>query len=704
LNNLIKVLIACDADSDRADFGGTRFDDPGPMVWNGVKHGVPHLLDMMEGVTDDFEKSLPIIWCLRADQQVEGCHGEIDWAVRSMANIWERVKEKGHLIGWHPHHWRWSDGYKCWHQDIEDIEWQKANLEKGALAFSKPPLFSRTGWYAMNNTTMNILEGLGVKMDMSAAPGMERPGTADSRGTVFAGEYNWSRCRNIPYRPHPLDYQTHDPRERGIIELPCTTFESSFINLSYKIRYRLRGTKMPAGGTKQVNITAHPWIFSTVIRHVIKEAKARGHAFLVSFFHPDELLGAGIRIGGQSIYKSDHIQINLERLKSEAAKANCLIEFPDPKQLIVDLNKKIIKGKNRINVEPVQPGQISMISGLMKNVFPSEKGMTDIEQWISWKYNRLSPIAPTIVGTKSGNRLLGQYVTLSLKTWWFGQKITSAYSCDTAVAPYMQGKGVSGALTRVHYNMLRKMGVPFVWGIPNSRFFPIWTRSLAWKEIAPFPVLLRPMDIKAIFSIWYGNSKLIEFFGLVANLLWRIIAPVHRPNDKIILKSVKHFGIEADGIWKDVQSRVNISVVRDADYLNRRYGDAPGKPYNLLLVEKQGKTVGLVVTRLMEKRGLRLEAVCEILMQNEHLGNIGQVIDMIIWNGKQKGAQVIGACCLPHHPEYRRFLLKRFLPVPKRFHPEPTYFAAYPLDPNMDEKKLFDGKNWYLSWGDLDTI
>ena len=319
MNRQIRVIVLCDADPDRPDYGGTRFDDPGPLVWRGLTDGVPPLIESLQRLRDNEGNQLPIIWCWRADGQIERCHGDSAWALKSMSDLTNTIAEAGHLLGWHPHHWRWSDQKSCWFQETRDQDWQRKNLRKGAAAFDKLPSFSRTGWYAMDETTMSELDALGVKGEFSAMPGLFHRGGKDDRGSFFLGYYDWARCRQTPYRPHLSDYQAHDPRPEGIIEFPCTTIESSAIRTLYKIRYKLRGADAGVIGLRtSINITAHPLLFGSMISRVIHKAKSGKNADLIAYFHPDELLGIGPKVAGRPIYHRDHLVENLENLISSA--------------------------------------------------------------------------------------------------------------------------------------------------------------------------------------------------------------------------------------------------------------------------------------------------------------------------------------------------------------------------------------------------
>ncbi len=701
----ITVLLLCDADPDRPDYGGRRFDEAGPLSWRGLREGVPRLLREIEGIRDGNDRPLPILWLVRADEQIAVCHDDPAWALCEFSDIWDDLQTRGHTLGWHPHHWRWADDKKCWYQETTDDNWLRANLELGAGAFAEPPPVSRLGWYAMNETTMNALDDLGVQLDLSAMPGLERRGGIDHRGACFVGEYDWSRCKRGPYRPHSADYQSHDVRPTGVIELPLTTIDSAAVRAMYSLRYRLRGGGGIVGRFTSINITAHAAIFSLMNRHVLAEAKERGHASLIAYFHPDELLGLGPALVDRPMYHARHVGDNLRRLREAADEGGVRLEFIAADEWARRLQEKFHAEAEAAAtpVFEVKKPQLARAAKLAQQVFTRVADDADFGDRFRWKHTVVSVKGPWILAAGQKKAPVGHYPSLALRTWFFGREVMSAHSCDTAVAASEQGKGLLGRLARRQYDRLRDKKFAFAWAFPNARIFPIRTKSLAWKEVASFPFLLRPLDAAAVLTGAVGEG-VGSALGPLATAILQVVASPKMPQSALTLAPAERFGAAADRIWDEAKERFKIAVVRDAEALNRRYVDAPGADYRRYHVELGGEVVGIAVARLMPKRGLLTFAICELLLPESHLSLAGDVVASLLQIARDNGAQAAGALCFSHWPEYRAFTAHGFVPVPTRLHPEPTYFTVYPLVPGEEMRAVFDAKNWYLSWGDQDTV
>ena len=698
----ISVAIFCDADSDRPDYGGPRFDVREPLSWRGLTDGVPELLLALSAVRDSNGANSVITWLVRADTQIEQCHGRPDWALKSLADVWSRVRDAGHTIGWHPHHWRWSEAYGCWIQEWLDAQWRERNLELGASAFPSVPTICRMGWHSMDEFTMNHLNKLGVRLDVSAIPGMRRQGGPDKRGSAFVGRYSWLRCKKTAYRPHPSDYEAHSIQPTGIVELPCTTVDSGILSGLLEIRYRLRGGGGFVGKAAAVNITAHPILFRTMINHALALATQTGGFLLVVGFHPDELLDIGPHIGRLRLYSVAHVAANLTNLRRRAENAGLSLRFVGLDSLIPDLEAKFHREfQDRPRAEMLAPERIELSITLHKAAFQAAEADHDREAWLKWKHLDAPEDGPRIAAVSHSDKLIAQEPALALRVLFFGREERAGLICDSASHPDFQGSGAFAAAARFQYDQLRNEGFAFAMGFPNSRIYPIRTRSLAWMPVAPLPVMIRPIRPGAFFGRLLGLLPLLQS-GSQQNQMLK--SGVEDGAADAPWFAVDRFGDETNIIWSDAAERLKLAVIRDADRMNRRYTGAPGDPYRRFLIKENGAPVGVLVLRKMLKKKIRLLVICELLIIKSKLHQLSRIIHQIVEYGKADGADAVGACCFSHQPEYFHFLKNCFAPVPFKMHPDPTVFSVYSLNKDLADERLYERRSWYLSWGDTDNV
>lgn len=304
---VLDVVIGCDCDPDRPVIGGVRYDCREPLVWRGVREGIPRAREIANACRDDLGQAIRITWCVRADAQMAELYGDAAWPYGEFAELWRELEACGDEIAWHPHLWRWDDQSGCWYQEIEDAEWIRTCLREGHQALSeqlgRPPLTSRMGWEFHNNVTMQEIAHLGIRVDFSAIPGRYTVGSADRWGSKFNCHVDWRGAPEHPYVPDPADYRrpTRDASGSSLIEVPMAVFHSiplgivAFGRSLLKARGRGLGRRLLTApevitAPLKAYITASPYLFQRLGAKKLQEARRDGQAVLVTAFHPDELL------------------------------------------------------------------------------------------------------------------------------------------------------------------------------------------------------------------------------------------------------------------------------------------------------------------------------------------------------------------------------------------------------------------------------
>ncbi|MBZ0267872.1 hypothetical protein K8I85_06940 [bacterium] len=297
----IRLVIGCDTDPDRLDFGGIAFDrGSSPQVWNGVAR-VPHLRERLEGIHDSRGRRPAVTWFLRCDEQIRATEGSYDAALHRFADLWRQLEEAGDEIGWHPHFWRLQPDGRVWFHEIDDEEFQRTMLREAHAAFvaarGSKPASVRMGWDYHSNASMETLSELGIRIDLSALPYQSFAGARDDRGASFAGFYDWSTTGTLPYHPSAADYRLPGEGDRlAILALPQNLLRSRLAAVLAEARGALRD-RSPArlmralspnapAAHSTVKICSPPFLFRSMVTDVLR----RGEDWIVTYFHPDELL------------------------------------------------------------------------------------------------------------------------------------------------------------------------------------------------------------------------------------------------------------------------------------------------------------------------------------------------------------------------------------------------------------------------------
>ncbi len=348
-DNTLYVVIGCDCDPDRPQYGGVRYDTRAPLKWRGVREGIPQAREIADDLHDDFGNPVRITWCVRSDLQMQEIYGDCAWPYAEFADLWESLAERGDEIAWHPHLWRWSDEHGCWYQEIEDEGWMRDCLYQGYTTLTAhmgcAPTTSRMGWEFHNNITMRQINDLGIKVDFSAVPGRLIPGRRDKWGSVFSCEVDWRNTPEQPYVPSAADCRTEANAEgtaMELVELPMSTFRSRLLGMGAHLRRAAKakgGDRLkqlftmsnPGTASLKAYITIHPYIFSRLAATQLNKVKENGCSFLVTAFHADELLKDSRVLA--RLHGAEHLQKNLERLRRACTEWGVHLRFVTAREL-----------------------------------------------------------------------------------------------------------------------------------------------------------------------------------------------------------------------------------------------------------------------------------------------------------------------------------------------------------------------------------
>jgi len=197
------VIIGGDCDPDREKGMGKNLKTYRSIYnWQGIKKGIPKIRERLLHIQNLFDSPFKLTWYVRSDFQIKEIYGSAGWCLKEFSSFWKELEKEGDEIGWHLHLWRWEPQNKIWYQEIQDEEWIKKCILKGFMAFKEerkmPPLAVRMGWVFHNNLTMKEISTLGVKVDLSAIPGLNKIIIIRKHILDYA---NWRKTPAYPYHP-----------------------------------------------------------------------------------------------------------------------------------------------------------------------------------------------------------------------------------------------------------------------------------------------------------------------------------------------------------------------------------------------------------------------------------------------------------------------------------------------------------------------
>lgn len=234
----IPVILLVDVEPD--PFLVNRAD---PEPWRGYEMTQPYLSALRSELERSTQAPVRYTWCFRMDPQIAESYGSATYAMERYPHFIEEARRCGDGLGTHPHAYRWIEAEQRWVEDLGSQDWVntcvESSLEAFHAAFGERCETFRFGNFWINTETVNRLERLGVRYDLTVEPGLP----SRKRGTLEKGQSTGRRpdyCRvpREPYEPRRDDVlKRAAPGSRTIRMVPLT---SAWLRLGWNPKRQLR--------------------------------------------------------------------------------------------------------------------------------------------------------------------------------------------------------------------------------------------------------------------------------------------------------------------------------------------------------------------------------------------------------------------------------------------------------------------------------
>jgi hypothetical protein len=200
----IPILFCIDAEPDER-----KVEPKARLDWVGFEKSFEFFQDLRPKLASVTGERAKFSWFLRMDPQVSQVYGAPNWVVTRYRHLIEELNAAGDEIGLHCHAWRWDDNARDWIADYGNQEWvdQCISLAFDAFheSFARPCQSFRFGDHWMNERSLDLLERLGARFDLTLEPGQAVPTLLPDE--LFTGSFpDCRRISQIPYRPDRSDF------------------------------------------------------------------------------------------------------------------------------------------------------------------------------------------------------------------------------------------------------------------------------------------------------------------------------------------------------------------------------------------------------------------------------------------------------------------------------------------------------------------
>jgi len=248
---------------------------------------------------------------------------------------------------------------------------------------------------------------------------------------------------------------------------------------------------------------------------------------------------------------------------------------------------------------------------------------------------------------------------------FFDEERIFSLSVDTMIDPAHRGGGHLLKMANLLHQGLIQDGIPFIFGFPNERFYPIQKRFLRYEDIGELDYYVLPLNIGAVVR------KL----------------PSLRAGLNGLSRSFCKCALRFSRMPRDSQARHNIAKVVDAEFERHRYDGsynriplAEGASCSYKICEEEGGIRTLYIIDVIPLTPAFLARAVKQVFEAA-LG----VADIIIYVGK---------------PPSRPAGLWR---VPDSRKPRRIRMTGKILIPGLVDSSVFDIQNWRVNISDFDA-
>ena len=219
----IPIVICIDVEPEE------RAIDPNVAAdWIGFEKTFEFFEELRPRLEDTTRSAVHFSWFVRMDPQIAHTYGSPAWPVIRYRRLFDRIAASGDEVGLHIHPWRWDEGFDGWISDMGNQEWVGHCVRMGFDAFeqslNQPCRSFRFGDHWMNDATLDLVEKLGGRFDLTPEPGRKMLALPEPH-TGCPPDY--TLVPHQPYRPSKVSFtQCSDSESRELWVVPLSTCDS----------------------------------------------------------------------------------------------------------------------------------------------------------------------------------------------------------------------------------------------------------------------------------------------------------------------------------------------------------------------------------------------------------------------------------------------------------------------------------------------
>lgn len=202
----IPVLFCIDAEPDPR-----LVNRDAPEPWEGYEVTHRYLARLRPRIEEATGSPVRYCWFFRMDPQIAESYKSATWAADRYPEFLEANARHGDEAGIHTHAFRWREWDRTWVLDLGSQTWVEhcvgSSLEAFSRAFGRSCTSFRFGNRWLNTATVNFLERMGVRHELTVEPGARGRRDTDTGEETSGPLPGFGRVPREPYAPSESDFR-----------------------------------------------------------------------------------------------------------------------------------------------------------------------------------------------------------------------------------------------------------------------------------------------------------------------------------------------------------------------------------------------------------------------------------------------------------------------------------------------------------------
>jgi hypothetical protein len=295
---------------------------------------------------------------------------------------------------------------------------------------------------------------------------------------------------------------------------------------------------------------------------------------------------------------------------------------------------------------------------------------------------------PGIWVVREGPTVVGQYPTLPVRISLKGLEVDGAWGTTALVAPERDRQGLDEALVRAWD---RNTGAVLTMGpVGESRAL---LDRLRWPQAHVLPCLVKPLTRRAV-RLPHWPVGLNRVISAVASPIVQIVAR-SRPL-RAECEPIRRFDPSFNALWERLAPKFDLTVRRDASYLNWRYVEPPHVRYSIVALRRQGDLHGYAVYRHRHEPLGRVTMLVDFLVDPDDESGLKTLLRWVDRAARAEDADKVR--CYAMHGVFRRVLRRNGY-----FNVKSTLEVSAKINAVQVPRGFYDDTDgWHLTCGDSD--